>query len=180
MRPLSHTLAVTALMSQRAIAPVVEQVERALHHASRDISSAAPRSPQGLSSSERAWREPPTRLTQAIKLASAAKQRTPAPPWGCLTCGVVLGSDKRQRRRYCDDCSRARKSEVARATRARMNAPPFSEHWGLAPEDALDPEGVGSRLTPSARIACPPTGQRLRRIHGDDGNTLLCAVARMD
>jgi CRISPR-associated endonuclease Cas1 len=127
MPPLSHALAQTGPTWQQAIAPVVEHVARTLHYASRDIGSVAPKSLSGTPISARSWREPPTRLTKANKLASATKLKAPRRPKRRLVCGVVLEGDGRIRRRYCDDCSRVRKSEAAKATQARLSARPYAE-----------------------------------------------------
>ena len=148
MPPLSHTLAETGPLWQQAIAPIVERVARALHHASRDAAAAAPRS-RIVRQPDRAWREPPTRLTQANKLASAATPRAPAaPPRACLDCGVVFAGDGRLRRRYCADCARLRNSQQARATRARMNARTPAEKWGLDADAAPDPRRFQAEVLP--------------------------------
>jgi hypothetical protein len=58
MPPLAHMLAETGPMWRRAVAPIVERMARALHYASREVDSTAPRSMKVPTVSSRRWREP--------------------------------------------------------------------------------------------------------------------------
>jgi hypothetical protein len=153
MPPLSHTLAQTGPTWQQAIAPVVEHVAHTLHRSSRNLASVASRSVKASARGEqpkRAQRELPTRLTRSNKLTSGTSPRAPTPPKACLTCGVVLQSrDRKMRRRYCDDCSRTRKSESATAMQARLRARPLAEHWGLDSADVPDQNLFTREIMPS-------------------------------
>jgi CRISPR-associated endonuclease Cas1 len=146
MPRLAHTLAETGQLWLTAIAPVVEDVAHALHYASRNLSSAAPKSARGPSKRERAWREPPTRLTHANKIARVSSRRAPAPPTACIACGAVLEGYKRGRRRYCDDCLPARKHQVAVTLGERK--PSFHEQWKLPAEDDANPDHFTKEILP--------------------------------
>jgi|SRR5579864_378874 len=109
LTPITHLVAGLAPMWAKAVAPVAEQVARALWN-DRQKNSRAPQS------------SPPTPLTQANRSAGrkgmrrhpkSLADRIHTIPKACHNCGVIL---KNSDRLYCEECLPERRREVAESS----------------------------------------------------------------